>query len=924
MPKIYPIILSGGAGSRLWPLSRESFPKQFLPLTGGGETMLQQVAIRVADPERFHPITVVANAEHRFVIAEQLRLVGAGNARIVLEPVARNTAPAIVAGVIAAVGDDPDAVVLVMPADHDIPDVAAFQSVVALGEQVARSGALVLFGIVPDEPATGYGYIQAGADLPGGGRRVTAFVEKPDAARAASFLEAGGYYWNSGIFLLPAAQLVAEIERFEPEVLSAVRAAIAGADADMDFLRLGAASFAESPSISLDHAVMERTAQAAVVPATFRWSDLGAWSALWRGSQQDDEGNVTLGDTLTEQTRRTYVRTDGPLVATLGVEDLIVVATGDAVLVAHRDAEQGVKTVVDRLRDRSHPVATQTSRVYRPWGWYESVHVGDQFQVKRLTVKPGARLSLQKHQHRAEHWVVVSGQAEVTVDHRQTLLEANQSVFIPRGAIHRLSNPGTAPLHVIEVQTGGYLGEDDIVRFEDDYARVAASQAVSDRTAPGQTQGREALVGNPAPQHALEPAGYRLAQRAWKALPLPRGLREQATSLLYRALPRAQQIADGDRIAHAAQTLAPRPADLIAPGPLVLSGFLSDVSGIGRGGRMSRDALRAGGLEPVLHDLRNQPLGWEPAAGGGVWFGHCNAPQATEFLTRSTAAHASYRIGYWAWELPNLPRTWADAAALYHEVWAPSVFVANAIRRATQGLDVQVRCVPHPLPDASGVDADRDAFGLPQEPFVFLCMFDVLSSITRKNPMGAVDAFQIAFSPDRSDVLLCIKVVCDPARPAALADLYSRIEGWPNIRLLTDRLTDAQSDQLIASADCFVSLHRSEGFGLSIAQAMAFGRAVIVTGWSGNMDFCDAHAICVGYHLTSVLDPTGIYDAEDQVWAEPDLEQAAQAMQALAGDRDAARQRGLAGKSHIAARLPRVYPTAHLAPWLASAIQPSA
>lgn len=425
----------------------------------------------------------------------------------------------------------------------------------------------------------------------------------------------------------------------------------------------------------------------------------------------------------------------------------------------------------------------------------------------------------------------------------------------------------------------------------------------------------------PPPPPEPAPAGYRLAQRAWKSLPLPQSVRAQATSLLYRSSSLAQRVAANDRLTDVAATLPPLAPPQIATGPLILSGFLNDVSGIGRGGRMSRDALAASGVAPILHDLRKDPFGWDPPSAGGVWFGHCNAPQSTEFLMRSASAHACYRISYWAWELPNLPRSWAESAGLYHEIWAPSTFVADAIRRATRGLEVKVRCVPHPLPEVSGVVSDRARFDLPDDAFVFLCMFDVLSSVTRKNPMGAVDAFQTAFGPHRRDVLLCIKVVCDPANSESLALLRAKVTGWPNIRILTERLSDTVADRLIASADCFVSLHRSEGFGLSIAQAMALGRPVIVTGWSGNMDFCDAHAICVDHELRPVVDPTGIYTETDQVWAEPDLNHAAEAMQRLVADPEAARRRGEAGRVHIATRLPRAYPIAHLQPWLASARQ---
>jgi len=468
--KIFPVILSGGSGSRLWPLSRESFPKQLLPLAGP-RSMLQETALRVADRARFHPVMVVANAEHRFVIAEQLREIGEDQPTLVLEPVARNTAPAVATAALIASQSDPKALILVMPADHTVPDTAAFLAAVQAGVPAAEAGDLVLFGIQPDSPATGYGYIRAGAALQGAARRVEAFVEKPDAQTAEAYLADGRYSWNSGIFLLPAKALIAELEAHEPAVLAAVRQALAAARRDMDFLRLDPDAFAKSPSISIDYAVMERTARAAVVPSSFLWSDVGAWSALWRLGEKDDNDNVEIGDTLAEDTRGSYLRSEGPLVATVGVADLIVIATPDAVLVASRHRDQDVKKLLERLHASEHRAATQNRRVYRPWGSYEGVTEGERFQVKRITVNPGQKLSLQKHFHRAEHWVVVNGTAEVQLDGQSLLLSENESIYIPLGSTHRLINPGKVPLNLIEVQSGAYLGEDDIVRFEDAYAR---------------------------------------------------------------------------------------------------------------------------------------------------------------------------------------------------------------------------------------------------------------------------------------------------------------------------------------------------------------------------------------------------------------------------------------------------------------------
>jgi mannose-1-phosphate guanylyltransferase/mannose-6-phosphate isomerase len=472
MAKVVPVVLSGGTGSRLWPLSREAYPKQLLSLVGS-ESMLQQVARRASDPKRFESLLVSANAEHRFVIAEQLRAIGL-HAQIVLEPEGRNTAPAVAVAALIAARENPDALILIVPADHVIPDEQAFHRAVDAGIPAAGQGFLVLFGIRPDRPETGYGYIRAGepCEQAPGVHRVLKFSEKPDTATAERYLASGDYVWNSGIFLLPARVVLAELEQFAPDVLRAAERALGQATSDLDFLRLEPAAFGAAPSISLDYAVMERTSRAAVVTAEFPWSDVGAWSALWQISDKDEAGNVIVGDVLLDGAKNCYVRGDGQLVAAIGVEDLVIVATPDAVLVTAKHSDQRVKGMVDRLKTLGKEAATQTPRVHRPWGYYESIHRGERFQVKRITVNPGAKLSLQKHYHRAEHWVVVNGTALVTRDAEQILLRENESLFLPLGCVHRLENPGRVALNLIEVQSGPYLGEDDIVRIEDIYARA--------------------------------------------------------------------------------------------------------------------------------------------------------------------------------------------------------------------------------------------------------------------------------------------------------------------------------------------------------------------------------------------------------------------------------------------------------------------
>jgi len=417
---------------------------------------------------------VVANAEHRFVIGEQLREAGIDDAKIILEPTGRNTAPAVAVAALIAMERDPDAIILATPVDHWIGNPKAFLEAVELGLKAAQSGKLVLFGMRPSHPATGFGYIRAGDELSkdSGVHAVSGFVEKPDAVTAEAYLADSRYLWNSGIFLLPARQLVEELRTHAPDVLDAAQQALADAATDLDFLRLDEAAFSRAPSISIDYAVMEHTQHAAVVAADFEWNDIGSWSALWSVAAKNTAENVEIGDVVSEDSKGCYLRGEGPLVAALGVENLVITATPDVVLVTTRGRDQDVGKLVQRLKANGHQSATQTPNVHRPWGYYQSIHAGDRFQVKRITVNPGAKLSLQKHYHRAEHWVVVNGTAIVTRDDEEILLRENESIFVPLGCMHRLENPGKVPLNLIEVQSGAYLGEDDIVRVQDIYARV--------------------------------------------------------------------------------------------------------------------------------------------------------------------------------------------------------------------------------------------------------------------------------------------------------------------------------------------------------------------------------------------------------------------------------------------------------------------
>ena len=469
--KIYPVILSGGSGTRLWPLSRAALPKQLLPLLSD-RTMLQETALRVAGWADVMAPLIVCGNDHRFLVAEQLRDIGVQPLGILLEPAARNTAPAVAAAANYLLAIDPDALMLVLAADHVVNDVAAFQAATVLAAAQASSGALVTYGIVPTAPETGYGYIQRGAAKGDGTFGVDRFVEKPDAATAQRFVADGTYYWNSGMFLFQAQTYLAELREYAPAIASAAEAAVRVGYRDLDFCRLDEKEFAASPSDSIDYAVMEHTRSAVVVPASIGWSDVGSWSSLADVLPSDADGNVTRGDVYLDGASNTMVRAETRIVAVIGVKDLVVVETADAVLVVHKDQVQRVKQVVDHLKGSGRSEHMYHTRVYRPWGSYEGIDLGERYQVKRITVNPGGKLSLQMHHHRAEHWVVVSGTASVTCGDKVTLLTENESVYIPIGTTHRLENPGKLPLHLIEVQSGSYLGEDDIVRFEDVYART--------------------------------------------------------------------------------------------------------------------------------------------------------------------------------------------------------------------------------------------------------------------------------------------------------------------------------------------------------------------------------------------------------------------------------------------------------------------
>ncbi|HXQ41836.1 MAG TPA: mannose-1-phosphate guanylyltransferase/mannose-6-phosphate isomerase [Candidatus Udaeobacter sp.] len=467
---IRPVILSGGSGTRLWPLSRAAYPKQLMPLLSD-RSLLQETVERVADPAAFAPPILVCNEEHRFLVAEQLRGLARKVEAILLEPIARNTAPAIAAAALLA---GPEALILVLPSDHYIADKDKFLAAVQTAAKAAALGKLVAFGVEPTGPETGYGYIRKGAAIAGapGCHAVAAFVEKPGLAKAERYLASGEYLWNGGMFLFRADRFVEELGRFEPAMIEAVRKAVARAKRDLDFTRLDKESFAAAPSRSIDYALMEKTAEAAVVPVSMGWTDVGSWASLWDVAEKDAAGNAIIGDVIAADVKNSYLRSESRLVAAIGLENIVLVETVDAVMAVSRDRAQDLRLIIDRLQagDRGERLAHR--RVYRPWGSYETVDFDQGFQVKRLIVNPGARLSLQKHARRAEHWVVVRGTARVTRDRDVFDLVANQSAYIPLGATHRLENPGKETLHLIEVQSGDYLGEDDIVRIEDSYGRA--------------------------------------------------------------------------------------------------------------------------------------------------------------------------------------------------------------------------------------------------------------------------------------------------------------------------------------------------------------------------------------------------------------------------------------------------------------------
>ena len=478
---IVPVILSGGSGTRLWPLSREGYPKQLLPMTGGSLTLLQETALRVsALPEASHPI-VVCNEQHRFMVAAQLQAAGITSRAIILEPVGRNTAPAVAIAALEGIKDGADPVLLVLPADHMVNGSPAFLEAVQCGHMLAEQGCMVTFGIRPSRPETGYGYIRKGnalsarqvpdGETPGIAHQVSAFVEKPMMDKALSYLESGEYLWNSGIFLFKASTYMQELERFAPRIVKYCAEAHGLAQRDLDFLRLHAA-FRDCPSDSVDYAIMEKTDRAAVIQLDASWSDVGSWSALHEVGRKDEAQNVLIGDVITEDVKNCYLHASSRMIAAVGLQNHVVVETKDAVLVAHIDRVQDVKTIVTRLKSDQREEAVNHTRVYRPWGSYESVDTGDRFQVKRIVVNPGSVLSLQKHHHRAEHWIVVKGTARITRGEEEVLLTEDQSTYVPLGTLHRLENPGRIPLEIIEVQTGSYLGEDDIVRIDDRYGRT--------------------------------------------------------------------------------------------------------------------------------------------------------------------------------------------------------------------------------------------------------------------------------------------------------------------------------------------------------------------------------------------------------------------------------------------------------------------
>ena len=467
---LLPVILAGGSGTRLWPMSRELRPKQFQSLTGP-KTMLQETLLRLDDSQRSKAI-IICNEKHRFLAAEQIREIGLDSAKIILEPIGRNTAPAIALASLEALKNEEDPVLLVLSADHLITDRDAFNQTIQNALPFARLGKMVVFGIVPTSPETGFGYIQQGPGLDENASSLAGFVEKPDEQTARRYLDSGNYLWNSGMFMFKAGTYLKEMEKFRPDILKFCSQAVEGATKDLDFIRVDQKSFESCPADSIDYAVMEKTDTGVVVPLRSGWSDIGSWTALAGAMEKNPQGNVLQGDVITLDAKNNFIMAENRLVAALGVENLVVVETSDAVLVASKDRVQDVKGIVEKIKTLGRCEHVTHREVFRPWGSYDSIDTGQRYQVKRITVKPGAKLSVQMHHHRSEHWVVVTGTARVTNGDKSILLTENQSTYIPIGQTHSLENPGNIPLELIEVQSGPYLGEDDIVRLEDQYGRL--------------------------------------------------------------------------------------------------------------------------------------------------------------------------------------------------------------------------------------------------------------------------------------------------------------------------------------------------------------------------------------------------------------------------------------------------------------------
>ncbi len=466
---IIPVILSGGSGTRMWPLSRSHYPKQFLPLVNE-QTLLQETVTRLPANMNIGAPMVICNEDHRFMVADQLRQIDIKAAAIILEPFGRNTAPAVAMAALSA--KSPDDILLILPADHAIMNHEALKNAIADAASCAESGSLVTFGIVATKPETGYGYIQRGDSLANGkGFKVKNFVEKPDKSTAEQYIATGNYYWNSGMFAFKAGHFLDELEKFRPDILDACNLALKKAESDLDFCRLDKDSFDACPADSIDYAVMEKTADAVTIPLDAGWSDVGSWSSLWDVSQKDNNGNRFHGDVIVHDTHNSLLHSESRLVTAVGVDNIVVVETDDAIMVASKDKVQDVKEISEKLKKLKRPEFQAHRKVYRPWGWYDSIDMGPRHQAKRIAVTPGAKLSLQMHYHRAEHWIVIKGTAKITLDDREIILSEDQSTYIPLGTKHRLENIGKIPLEIIEVQTGSYLGEDDIVRFSDDYGR---------------------------------------------------------------------------------------------------------------------------------------------------------------------------------------------------------------------------------------------------------------------------------------------------------------------------------------------------------------------------------------------------------------------------------------------------------------------